>query len=80
MNAPTIFIKQDKESYYWILCLSENIKKPTCRSPVNYKQLIKARRSAMRFCKHLTGKIKIIGSDEVVIVDEVGDGRKKTRA
>ena len=78
MNAPTVFIKKSVESskFFWILCLSENPKRPTCKSPTEYFELTKCRQSAMRFCKHLASKIKIKECDEVVIIDEVGDQRK----
>lgn len=77
INTPTIFIKKASDNkYYWVLCLSENSKKPSCKSPSDYTQLIKCRQGAMRFAQHISSKIRIIGCDEIAVVDEVGDQRK----
>lgn len=78
INTPTIFIKKSAENakYYWTLCLSENDKKPSCKSPTEYTELPKCRQGALRFCKHLVSKIKIKDCEEVVISDSVGDQRK----
>jgi hypothetical protein len=77
MNTPTIFIKQDTNGdYYWMLCLSENSKKPTCKSPSSYKELFTCRLSALRFSKHLTNKLRIKACEEIIIEDCIGDKRK----
>lgn len=77
MNVATIYIRCSTDNrYFWVLCLSENPKNPTCRSVTDYKELRKCRQGALRFAKHLTSKIKLKGYDEVVIVDSVGDQRK----
>ncbi len=80
MNKPTIFIRKAIDGkYFWILCLSENSKNPSAKSPSDYTKLIACRQSALRFCRHLTDKVKLVNCEEIVISDQVGDLRRQKK-
>jgi hypothetical protein len=80
-SKPTIYIKKlgDKR-FTWILCLSNNKKKPSCVSPTEYSDAFKCRDMAKTFAMKFRGPLRLVsaseGVDEIIDVTLVDETRK----
>jgi hypothetical protein len=74
-RQPIIIIKKLGDSKYtWVLCLSNNKRKPTCVAPTVYENAFKCREMARRFASKFKSQMRLISPsekiDEVMIIDE----------